>query len=439
VSKTRGISAADWNLYVNFVAMAIIGDQAGADEIARQHPGPVAAGAAFVRRVKGVQLQKLYRGVLLTPEMAARDMLQPRRSGEEQYDSFTESLDVACWFASASSYMAALVMLQRPTSVGYVVEHEAKKDDVLWHWSWAKAFPFPDRTSTNFAALVCPTIAQHRGQPYADQLSWSLKTQKEVILRPVTVPLKLERVEARAECGGQAGREERLVWRPGRNPARNPIRAHLGRAADLVDVLRPAWPESLDYWHARFLRGEERGEEGIVAAWDLRTPGGDLWLKRPPPRKKTWMGNPSPDERRRRAEREGHAERAHAEAIRAGDLITPIRSVDFSGGGVSAYFFAGQIFQGPAADWTQAVNVDTFPSHGMGHVLFFDPSGDPKPPPPLPGWALNGNSRPLGTPSAGWTVWTFELPVEPGPVPRWADYDVQAALRLAGHLSGALP
>lgn len=182
---------AEWNVYVTFVLYAVTGDMGPADELMRAHRGAVEKVARFLRRVRRPRLEAVYRGVILGPREVPADM---RLSMEGIYAgntfvSFSEDPAVACWFADPRSTMSQVVVAQRGRGAqGFVIEHQPKEDEVLFHHSWAERFPLPGTGGVPLwrLARMHPHLAHA-----ADQCEWNMRTQREVLLKPAkSYPMK---------------------------------------------------------------------------------------------------------------------------------------------------------------------------------------------------------------------------------------------------------
>jgi len=190
----------DWNVYVNFVILAVTGRMGEADAVMRQRgdavrsmamwlrtgapgwPGPGQALAAYAEKVTGATL---WRGLLLEPEKIKRKTKKGRSLRVLQPDpqltflSFSFDRDVACWFADRESVISGYVAQQRPKATGWLARYDkARPRQILWISAW-DAIPLPDGSGR--AIPLAAAAAQYPGLP-ADQFAWNLQTQREVIL-----------------------------------------------------------------------------------------------------------------------------------------------------------------------------------------------------------------------------------------------------------------
>jgi hypothetical protein len=93
-------------------------------------------GASIFHKEYPVELQEIYRGILLEPHHASNLLLEPL--GHITYLSFSEDENVARKFGDIKNEISSFVMFQRPTSKGYLIKHTPKKEDILFHHSWAE-------------------------------------------------------------------------------------------------------------------------------------------------------------------------------------------------------------------------------------------------------------------------------------------------------------
>jgi hypothetical protein len=140
VSFFRSLSPLDrdvLNLYVNFIARAIIPVEQDADVFYRAHASAIEDAAAMLRGRFGVPAAPLWRGILLDPGAIGADMsLAP--IGHITYLSFSEERTIAEEFANPQAWISALVRLQKPHVRGYLIKYEPSSQEVLFSHHWAE-------------------------------------------------------------------------------------------------------------------------------------------------------------------------------------------------------------------------------------------------------------------------------------------------------------
>lgn len=154
------------NLYINFVLRAVLGQLREADTLMRMYRSEIRSMARALRKQYPVKSKPLHRGLLIDGDFDA--------TGRE-FVSWSESADVASWFADPRSMMNEYVMHDRPRSVGYMLTlRETSTPSVLFHWSWARLADLPSLARRH----------PEMGREGARQIEWSLGTQHEVITEP---------------------------------------------------------------------------------------------------------------------------------------------------------------------------------------------------------------------------------------------------------------
>lgn len=172
------------NVYLSWLVPAILGRTQDSDALMVQFPGEIESVAAALRHISRQPLRKLYRGLLLEPsEISAGDVIFSR-PGMEQSVSFSESRDVACYFALPDTIMSSYVRQIRPDVEGYIVEHTPVRSEILWHYSWNPIVYKRMRIDVRTAARMHPAAAHDPAQ-----FDFVFNTQKEVTLKPTQVPL----------------------------------------------------------------------------------------------------------------------------------------------------------------------------------------------------------------------------------------------------------
>jgi len=157
---------SDVSLYLNFVLHAVLGRLADADWIMCEHGDAVRRMAAALLARYPFAAKPLHRG------LAFDGAFDP---AGRYFTSWSESADVATWFADPRSVMNEELRKAHPTATGYTLTVGAP-ERVLFHHSWARLENWPA------LALMHP----HMGPEGARQIAWSLSTQREVITDPPT-------------------------------------------------------------------------------------------------------------------------------------------------------------------------------------------------------------------------------------------------------------
>lgn len=170
---------SSYNQYITWVLYAVLGRMAEADDVMNKHGSGIRAVARHLQKTRPPKVRMLYRGLLLEPEEVEEGVIgqDPRLT----FVSFSESRDVACWFADPESVMSGFVREHRPDVEGWVMEHKPKLSDILFHHRWNPiALPNGKPFLLERAATMHPHIADQ-----ADQFAWNLSTQQEVIIKPL--------------------------------------------------------------------------------------------------------------------------------------------------------------------------------------------------------------------------------------------------------------
>lgn len=174
------------NLWINFVLYAVVGLTAQADALMRSHAAGVERTAAWLRQKQPFKMGPLYRGILVAPVKVEGGRLA--HDPDLEFLSWSEDLDVACWFAATDAIISEVVVQMRPGVRGYVVKGKGDPQKVLWRHEWI-AVPIPDGGELDLraAALYHPDVD-------GAQFSWNVETQHEVITRAPSRPTRF-RVE----------------------------------------------------------------------------------------------------------------------------------------------------------------------------------------------------------------------------------------------------
>lgn len=171
------MNKTDLNWYLNWVLYAVLGRTGTADQIMRHRREGIHRVARFLVNNWGTGLKvPLHRGVLLEPVGDVYCRLACQEGVESV--SFTEDERVARWFADPGSVVSGAVAELHPGSRGYLMRCEPAAEDVLFHHTW------PVSRSLPLLAAMHPDVDER-------QLSWNLRTQREVVLKPHR-PLRIE-------------------------------------------------------------------------------------------------------------------------------------------------------------------------------------------------------------------------------------------------------
>ena len=130
--------------------------------------------AKWLMHRQPVRVGVLYRGVLVEPHQLDRHWLP--HDEKLKFVSYSQELEVACWYADPASIISGDVVARRPAVRGYIIAGKGNRDRLLWHHDWL-AVDLPDggqRLSLPGAAEVHPEID-------AAQFTWNARTQSEVI------------------------------------------------------------------------------------------------------------------------------------------------------------------------------------------------------------------------------------------------------------------
>lgn len=168
----------DVNAFINFVLYATYGKMAEADDLMRRFGEGV---QRVTHKMPRVHRGPLYRGVLMDP---AKRMTPDARY---TFVSWTDDIDVACWFASPEATVSQPLAETNPALRGYVLTMNERDvtTRILFHHAWSM--------------LDWPKLAlrhPHMGEEGARQIAWAWHSQREVITTPPTefpmpVPVEL--------------------------------------------------------------------------------------------------------------------------------------------------------------------------------------------------------------------------------------------------------
>ena len=176
-------SVKDYHIYKSFIVYVVLGKLDIAEALLGKkiHRNSVNRVAEDLQHKLPPPIQTLYRGLLLEPPVGSQI--------SSQYDnysfiSFSEDLDVACWFADPTSWFADEIMAKHPRAAGWIANYTPiSLGEILFHWSWRDYLD----TTPPVLAEVARDLAlanQEDAFTWVHDLSWNLKTQKEVLLKP---------------------------------------------------------------------------------------------------------------------------------------------------------------------------------------------------------------------------------------------------------------
>lgn len=175
-------TATDVKVYVFWLVAVIMGRLNEADQVMAQHRRTIYRAAEHLRKACPPPVRKLYRGLLLEPELVKNGFVQPHPYAVESV-SFTEDRNVACYFADPQTIMSGFVKQIRPRVLGYIAELTPRPSSILWHYAWN---PIARRIDVHEVARQHPLIED------SAQFDHIFRTQREVILKPLTKPLRVQ-------------------------------------------------------------------------------------------------------------------------------------------------------------------------------------------------------------------------------------------------------
>jgi len=126
----------DMGKYIHFVGHALLGyDPNANDKFLTDNKKEIEEVASFMLERYPIKEGIIYRGLLLVERDIKDSTLEPLE--HIKYLSFTEDKEVALDFADTSSEISQFFMKKEPLAKGYLVEQFLKKEEVLFHYSWA--------------------------------------------------------------------------------------------------------------------------------------------------------------------------------------------------------------------------------------------------------------------------------------------------------------
>lgn len=198
--------AQDYNIYINFVLYSVLGKTAVADEMMRRYGDGIRRVAARLRMKRPVPKRRLYRGILVEPSKVNGGKIRP--DPKLKFISWSEDLEVACWFADPDSAMSAFMQTIRPGVEGFIVTTEQAPAPVLFYYEWARGFELAGhQVDLAKLALVHPDM----GADGYSQIRWALNTQREVITENIDKSFEAAPMDS-FECPRTGVLDATLTW-----------------------------------------------------------------------------------------------------------------------------------------------------------------------------------------------------------------------------------
>jgi hypothetical protein len=186
------------DIYLDWVRHAIAGGFHGrtARGLFFNHEREIRTVAAALRKYFNYRsTRQVYRGFVLD-QSVIEDLEYIKPWESSSYDSYTENIDVACYFADPDSRINRLV--EAANTGGVVVSYKPKGSEVLFHWSWGQHFPFGRisrgdcQAQTGLDYHIADTGMQRtwweEGNPcpheFSEAVRWAIDTQQEMIVAP---------------------------------------------------------------------------------------------------------------------------------------------------------------------------------------------------------------------------------------------------------------
>jgi hypothetical protein len=127
----RKIEAAE-PFYFNFILNALTGHNP--DWYFRDHEAAIRYYARALQLSSKLQPCKVYRGVLTVA--TPNGLITPH--DHCTFLSFSEDRKIAECFADIDHPMSIFVRRQHPSFTGFLIEHVAQPEEVIFHWKWAE-------------------------------------------------------------------------------------------------------------------------------------------------------------------------------------------------------------------------------------------------------------------------------------------------------------
>jgi len=160
--------------YIDYVWNNLVGSETNIlGSLYNKHREEITRSAKLMNEKYPVDNKIFYRGIILSPSELGKGMiLNPLRSVKQL--SFSEDLDVALDFANTESDLATYIMRQEPDCKGYLIEHKANLDEILFHHSWLDVLGLDMTLDSGLLNLI--------------------RKQKEVILEQRMMPFRLKKI-----------------------------------------------------------------------------------------------------------------------------------------------------------------------------------------------------------------------------------------------------
>lgn len=170
-------NATDWDVYINFVILAVTGNTGAADNLMVRFGDAMSRCGLWLGKTIKEPTPPVFRGVLIEPDVLIGDYLH-HQDGRE-FLSWTEDLDCALWFAHREAIISGPLIDLRPDAKGYLLLlRHPKPEWVLFRHNWKNRIEAVTGVDLHSAAALHP-------QADPDQFMWNLKTQNEVITCPL--------------------------------------------------------------------------------------------------------------------------------------------------------------------------------------------------------------------------------------------------------------
>jgi hypothetical protein len=263
-------SRSSINAYINWVIYAVLGRMGQADDVMNKHRNQIYAVARWMMKQRKPPIRKLYRGVLLEPSEVEDGVIKP--DPQLTFLSFSESFDVACWFADPDSIMSGYVSEQRPGVEGWIIEYKPKPSEILWHHTWDTLMGDGQAISLVAAGSQHPHIMMA-----LDQLAWNIHTQREVILKPLKEGADVTAYEL-ANCPKTAELDRRFTQAQFRDNPPAIRRVLIERARTAFAEMQAAkdrrdFDEAMRaYWRAKAAMDKMTDEEARIAREEIEGP-----------------------------------------------------------------------------------------------------------------------------------------------------------------------
>lgn len=181
------ISEQHFRLYKIFVILAVLGMLSESDDLMMEKGDIIRQVARYFRSQFPPPPKQLYRGMLVQPRDVPPDQIAKPQG--VQFVSFTEDLQVACWFAAQDTVFASVLLSQKPGATGWVGEYIPEEDEILFHYSWIDTLRQGYGTDIyELAVSIGPSIGL---EDAAIQVRHHIMNQKEVICEAnVVYPIK---------------------------------------------------------------------------------------------------------------------------------------------------------------------------------------------------------------------------------------------------------